>query len=104
MLVLRGHGKIIYLDALFLYEETDAQRDAVPFAGVTQLQSGARTQASQLPNLEGWQGRGFILKDGFACPTLGLSFHKYMDQMSTAVLIITVKIWKQSRWPTLRKL
>lgn len=99
MLVLKGHGKIIYLDPLFLYEETDAQRDAVPFAGVTQLQSGARTQASQLP-----QGGGFILKDGFACPTLGLSFHKYMDQMSTAVLIITVKIWKQSRWPTLRKL
>ena len=101
MLVLKGHGKIIYLDPSFLYEETDAQRDAVPFAGVTQLQSGTRTQASQLPSLEGRHCGGFILKDGLVCPALGPSFHKYMGQMSTAVLIITVKIWKQSRWPTL---
>lgn len=84
-------------DPLFIKEETKAQRGAVPFAGITQ--SGTRDRRPQLHICKVLQYGTFILKDGFASP-LELSSHKYMDQMSTAVLIITAKIWKQSRWPT----
>ena len=82
-------------------EETRAQKDTVPYLlGLHNHKVGPEARPPQLHMCEGSHYGTFIFKDGFPSPALELSSYKYMHQISTAVLIITVEIWRQSRWPT----
>lgn len=81
------------------YEETASEKPNAMCWGHTMA---TWDQNPGPPNPPPWKlphQRSFSLKDASAYPAPGWSCHKYMDQMFTAILIITVKIWNQSSWP-----